>query len=134
MIMAWRTPGLTTLPADRAEGTLSRDRAGMSAGMRAASWVHACPRPSLIGWSWPAALAAVALAGALAYASVRCPGAGLTCAGRLALRAGVFGVVLMAGPFGGTRSTDRLRRLSRVSALNIHSQLKTSNKFLEIMS
>jgi hypothetical protein len=26
--------------------------------------------------------------------------------------------VLMAGSFGGTRSSDRLRRLSRVSALN----------------
>jgi hypothetical protein len=39
----------------------------------------------------------------------------------------------MAGSFGGTRSTDRLRRLSRVSALNVHSQPKTSNEFLEIM-
>jgi hypothetical protein len=51
----------------------------------------------------------------------------------LALHAGVFGVVLMAGSFGGTRSTDRLRRLSRVSAFNVHSQPKTSNKFLEII-
>jgi hypothetical protein len=39
----------------------------------------------------------------------------VTCANRLALSAGVFGVVLMAGSFGGTRSADRLRRLSRVS-------------------
>jgi hypothetical protein len=39
----------------------------------------------------------------------------------------------MAGSFGGTRSPDRLRRLSRVSALNIHPQPKTSNEFLEIM-
>jgi len=57
----------------------------------------------------------------------------VTCAGRLAFRAGVFGVVLMAGSFGGTRSADRLRRLSRVSALNLHSQPKTSNIFLENM-
>jgi hypothetical protein len=48
----------------------------------------------------------------------------------------VFGVVLMAGSFGGTRSADRPRRprrLSRVSALNLHSQPKTSNEFLETM-
>jgi hypothetical protein len=37
----------------------------------------------------------------------------------------------MARSFGGTRSTDRLRRLIPVSALNLHSQLKTSNTFLE---
>jgi hypothetical protein len=66
MIMAWRTSGLTTLPADRAEGALSRDRAGMRAGMRAASSAHAGPRPSLIGWSWPVGLVTLALAGALA--------------------------------------------------------------------
>jgi len=40
----------------------------------------------------------------------------VTCAGRWTLGAGVFGVVLMAGSFGGTRSADRLRWLSRVSA------------------
>jgi hypothetical protein len=57
----------------------------------------------------------------------------VTCANRLALSAGVFGVVLMAGSFGGTRSADRPRRLSRVSALNLHSQPKTSNEFLETM-
>jgi hypothetical protein len=45
----------------------------------------------------------------------------------------VFGVVLMAGSFGGTRSADRLRRLSRVSAPNLHSKPKTSNIFLENM-
>jgi hypothetical protein len=39
----------------------------------------------------------------------------------------------MAGSFGGTRSADRLRRLSRVSAPNLHSQPKTSNIFLENM-
>jgi len=32
------------------------------------------------------------------------PDAGVTCAGRVALGAGVLGVVLMAGSFGGTRS------------------------------
>ena len=65
------------------------------------------------GWSWPARLARAAAA---AYEPVRCPGAGVTGAGRWTLGAGLFGVVLMAGSFGGTRSADRLRRLSRVSA------------------
>jgi hypothetical protein len=62
---------------------------------------------------------------------VTCPDAGVTCAGRVALRAGVLGVVLMAGSFGGTRSADRLRRLIPVSALNLHSQPETSSIFLE---
>jgi len=88
---------LTIRPADRVEGALSRDRAGMSAGRSAASSAHAGPRPSLIGWSWPVGLAAVAPAGALAPEPVRCPGAGVTGAGR-ALRAGVFGVVIMPAP------------------------------------
>jgi hypothetical protein len=44
----------------------------------------------------------------------------MTCAGRVALGAGVFGVVLMAGSFGGTRPADRLRRQIRASALNLH--------------
>jgi hypothetical protein len=39
----------------------------------------------------------------------------------------------MAGSFGGARSADRLRRLSRVSARSLHSQPKTSNEFLEII-
>jgi hypothetical protein len=43
----------------------------------------------------------------------------------------MFGVVLMAGSFGGTRSADRLRRLIAVSALNLHSQSETSNILLE---
>src|SRR6266700_852347 len=137
MIMAWSTQGLTALPADRAvrpwAGALSRDRAGMSARMRAASSAHACPRSSLTGWSWPVRLATLAPAGASAYESVTCSDASVTCAGTLALSAGVFGVVLMADSFDGTRSTDRLRRLSRVSALNLHSQTKTSNIFLENM-
>jgi hypothetical protein len=55
----------------------------------------------------------------------------VTCAGMVALGAGVLGVVLMAGSFGGTRSADRLRRPIRVSALNLHSQPETSNIFLE---
>jgi hypothetical protein len=51
----------------------------------------------------------------------------------VALGAGVLGVVLMAGSFGGTRSAGRLRRLIAVSALNLHSQSETSNIFLEKM-
>jgi hypothetical protein len=51
----------------------------------------------------------------------------------VALGAGVFGVVPMAGSFGGTQPADRLRRLIRVSAPNLHSQQKTSNIFLENM-
>jgi hypothetical protein len=57
----------------------------------------------------------------------------MTCAGRVALGAGVFGMVLMAGSFGGARPADRLGRQIRASALNLHSKQKTSNIFLENM-
>jgi len=53
----------------------------------------------------------------------------VTCAGMVALGAGVLEVVLMAGSFGGTRSADRLRRPIRASALNLHSQQKLAKYF-----
>jgi hypothetical protein len=59
---------------------------------------------------------------------VTCPDASATGAGRVALGAGVFGVVLMAGSFGGTRSADRLGRLIPVSAPSTY----TSNRKLAI--
>ena len=72
------------------------------------------------GRSWPASLA---WAGAAAYEPVTCPDASVTGAGRWALGAGVFGVVLMAGSFGGTRPLARPAALAGdlgVCAPNLH--------------